>query len=72
MRYFITCLFLFTCFALSGAADSAQAATCQVGPTRTLKKLQDVAPLHTLLAPGTAAARPSDGLIDIGAYEYTP
>ena len=49
MRYFIACLFLVTCFALSGAADCAQAATYQVGPTRTLKKLQDVAPL---LAPG--------------------
>ncbi len=49
MRYFIACLFLFTCFALSGVAGSAQAATYQVGPTRTLKKLQDVAPL---LAPG--------------------
>ena len=49
MRYFIACLFLVTCFVLSGAAESAQAATYQVGPTRTLKKLQDVAPL---LAPG--------------------
>jgi hypothetical protein len=29
-------------------------------------------PMHTLLAVGTAQARPSDGLIDIGAYEYAP
>ena len=49
MRYFIACLFLVTCCALSGAAESARAATYQVGPARTLKKLQDVAPL---LAPG--------------------
>src|ERR1044072_9518384 len=45
MRYFVACMFLFTCFALSGAARAARAATYQVGPTRTLKKLQDVAPL---------------------------
>ena len=49
MRYFIACLFLVTCFAITGAAVSARAATYQVGPSRTLKKLQDVAPL---LAPG--------------------
>ena len=49
MRYFIACLFFFACFAFPGAADNAQAATYQVGPSRTLKKLQDVAPL---LAPG--------------------
>jgi hypothetical protein len=49
VRHFIACLFLFACFALAGAADNAQAATYQVGPSRTLKKLQDVAPL---LAPG--------------------
>jgi hypothetical protein len=42
-------LFFFACFALAGAADNAQATTYQVGPSRTLKKLQDVAPL---LAPG--------------------
>lgn len=49
MRYFIACLFLAGCFALAGEAVCARAATYQVGPTRTYKKLQDVAPL---LAPG--------------------
>jgi hypothetical protein len=49
MRYFIACLFFVICFALAGAGLSARAATYQVGPTRTYKKLQDVAPL---LAPG--------------------
>src|ERR1044072_4627107 len=53
MRYFVACMFLFTCFALSGAARAARATTYQVGPTRTLKKLQDVAPL---LAPGDLVA----------------
>src|ERR671921_2096273 len=48
MRYFIACLFLVTCFAFVGA-PSASAVTYQVGPTRTYKKLQDVAPI---LAPG--------------------
>lgn len=49
MRYLIAGLFLAACFALSGAADCARAATYQVGPARVHKKLQDVAPL---LAPG--------------------
>ena len=69
MRHFIACSFLVACFAFAGGGPSARAATYQVGPSRTFKKLQDVAPL---LAVGTAQARPSDGLINIGAYEYAP
>jgi hypothetical protein len=49
MKYFTACLFLVACFAAAGVANSAQAATYQVGPSRTYKKLQDVAPI---LAPG--------------------
>src|SRR5918911_4447007 len=49
MRNFIACLFLAGCFAAAGIVNSAQAATYQVGPSRTYKKLQDVAPI---LAPG--------------------
>jgi hypothetical protein len=46
MRYLIATLFLLVC------GSTAFAVTYQVGPTRTFKKLQDVAPL---LAPGDVA-----------------
>ena len=47
MRYFIATLFL-----IGACTSTAFAVTYQVGPTRTYKKLQDVAPL---LQPGDVA-----------------
>src|SRR5919197_5788412 len=47
MRYLITTLFL-----IAVCSSTAFAVTYQVGPTRTFKKLQDVAPL---LQPGDVA-----------------
>ena len=79
MKHLIITLFLVAC-----CVSTASAITYQVGPSRTYKKLQDVATLlapgdlvevdgnATALAVGTASPRPVFGAIDIGAYEWTP
>jgi hypothetical protein len=80
MKHFIACLFLVACFALTGVAGSALIGAGNNAPASPaghpfINPLWPPAfhpPMHTLLAVGMAAPRPSDGLIDIGAYEYAP